>query len=157
MNVLPDTALASLREPCSHTTAVMNIPPCLAIPFSFFSPFSPFCLCILHLAVTFPQHPKQLVIKTAVLLDRIHVLHFKSYWPKFSISDYSRRCYKAVEYLLGLAWLMTESTGQCLSHVNDSLVTVQQRDRLCRLGGAVRNENVHLFIDSRCCVVIKQS
>lgn len=41
MNVLPDTALASLREPCSHTTAVMNIPPCLAIPFPFFSLFLP--------------------------------------------------------------------------------------------------------------------
>lgn len=40
MNVLPDTALASLREPCSHTTAVMNIPPCLAIPFLFFPCFS---------------------------------------------------------------------------------------------------------------------
>lgn len=40
MNVLPDTALASLREPCSHTTAVMNIPPCLAIPFPFFILFS---------------------------------------------------------------------------------------------------------------------
>lgn len=40
MNVLPDTALASLREPCSHTTAVMNIPPCLAIPIPFFPLFS---------------------------------------------------------------------------------------------------------------------
>ncbi len=40
MNVLPDTALASLREPRSHTTAVMNIPPCLAIPFPLFPCFS---------------------------------------------------------------------------------------------------------------------
>lgn len=54
MNVLPNTALASLREPCSHTTAVMNIPPCLAISFLV----SPFCLCILRLAINFPSAPE---------------------------------------------------------------------------------------------------